>query len=556
MISHEHQEEVDQDHQDKNTKSSWCALGWLPQELFLFLSYYLLDDGKNKAFQFNSDWRNLMNSNKEYFGELKRQTRYISLINNSNQFLIDPLFRQRILSLVGNPSWQVSCSFQDCVGEVGELHDVTVLCNLNRIYIFKGMARSLSLITNVERVEYRSNDYLSAFNCFAKVKKELSICIVYHGEDESKVPTYDLSCLSPTLEKLCVFVRRVANYHLLPNLRDVEFCGCDSITDVSCFQNAEIARFTCCRNVTNVNSLANVKELVLVGCDGVTDVSQLGRVGKLEISCCRNLHDISGLSTVHTLTVSRFSVTLLSQLNRNTVLNLSGFPAELTSVQFLSGNKLLRMVDISNNNAVQDISVLNTVEILSIRRCFLIKSLTGLTALKELNMIGVEEIESGFEVFQQLRKLSIGNLKHKEQIVHALEEAPFLSSLTLVDSNLPINAFVQLEELTLECCDKITEFPSTLIRLKSLKTANCGNLVSFPDFLPSLQFLVIDGCNKLSLLKIFGDPNVHPLNNVKILQCGELNEIQITRRIILLEIRRCQKLNAISGRDFIGSLKV
>jgi hypothetical protein len=417
------------------------------------------------------------------------------------------------------------------------------------------MIRVYKFPANVESVEYRSNDFLSDFKCFAKVKKELSIRIVYYGKDETMVPTYDLSCLSRTLERLCIYIRRVANYHLFTNLRSVVFCGCDSITDVSCFQNVEIVRFTGCRNVTNVNSLANVKELVLSGCEGVTDVSQLGRVGKLEISCCKNLHDLSGLSTVHTLTVSRFPVNLLSQLNRNTVLNLSGYPADLASVQFLAGNNFLRVLDIGNNNAVQDISVLNTVEILDIRRCFLIKSLTGLTALKELNMIGVEEIESGFEVFQQLRKLTIGNVKNKEQIVHALENASMLSSLTLFDSNLPIDGFVQLEELTLECCKTITEFPSTLIRLKSLKTENCSSLMSFPDFLPSLQLLFIDRCNNLSLLKIFGEPNSPPLKTVMISNCVSLVGIQINKRIVSVIIVECQSLKEISGEEFIGSLK-
>jgi hypothetical protein len=138
--------------------------------------------------------------------------------------------------------------------------------------------------------------------------------------------------------------------------------------------------------------LVGVKELVLTNCLGITDVSELGRVKKLEISNCENLNDLSALSTVHTLRVSWFPENLLSPLNQNTVLDISFFDLDFSSVEFLTGNKLLRELDISSNMSIRDISMLNSVAILNISHCPSIKSLIGLTALKELKMSGVERI--------------------------------------------------------------------------------------------------------------------------------------------------------------------
>jgi hypothetical protein len=343
----------DHDEQEEE-KTKLCHLWLLPHELFLSLSDYLLDNGKKKFFQFNDDWRCFVNTSKEYLAELKRQTRYIALDKNSNHFLDDLIFRQRILSLVDDPSLQVSCDFQR-FGRVGEHYDARLFYNLNRIDINCGSER-LSLFTNVQEVHLSTGDtdgYLSDFECFAQVKKKISIKICDVDDGRVLSPRYDLSCLSPTLESLSLSnANRVENYHLFTNLREVELVDCDSVGNVYCFRNAEIVKLLWCRFVHNVNSLLKVKELTLIGCDWVTDVSELGRVKEMEIGECKNLHDLSALATVHTLTASHFSESLLSRLNQNTILNLSDFSSELSSLQFLAGNQFLRVLDISYNRNI------------------------------------------------------------------------------------------------------------------------------------------------------------------------------------------------------------
>jgi hypothetical protein len=117
----------------------------------------------------------------------------------------------------------------------------------------------------------------------------------------------------------------------------VEFEGCVSIADVSCFQHGVSVSFKDCPNITNVNSLAQVKELVLNGCTGIIDVSAFGNVETMKIDYCENLHDLSALSTVRNLTVYCMNEDLLAPLNQNTVLNISDRDSEgaLSSLEFL-----------------------------------------------------------------------------------------------------------------------------------------------------------------------------------------------------------------------------
>jgi hypothetical protein len=150
-------EEEQKDHGKKNSKS--CPLWLLPQELFRFLSDYLLDNGKRKEVNFADDWRCFMNTNKANLAELKKQTQNISLTKNSNQFLVDPLFRQRILTLVDDPSLQISCAFHS-LGAIGEHYDANPLSNMKQITVSSCNALSLSMITNVEIVRYTTNHFL------------------------------------------------------------------------------------------------------------------------------------------------------------------------------------------------------------------------------------------------------------------------------------------------------------------------------------------------------------------------------------------------------------
>jgi hypothetical protein len=107
---------------DQQTNTKPCHLWLLSQDLFLLLSDCLLDRGMKTVFQFNDDWRNLTNTSKGHIAEVKRRTRQVDLSTNSNQFLINPPFRRKTLSLVHDPSSQISCCFR----LIGNLENITM----------------------------------------------------------------------------------------------------------------------------------------------------------------------------------------------------------------------------------------------------------------------------------------------------------------------------------------------------------------------------------------------------------------------------------------------
>jgi hypothetical protein len=88
----------------------WYSVTGLPEEILLFLANYLFptEEQNKKVFSFSQDWRNLINTSKEYFGEWKKQSQVIILHwNYADRFLRSSVFRERILSTVSESHKQI-----------------------------------------------------------------------------------------------------------------------------------------------------------------------------------------------------------------------------------------------------------------------------------------------------------------------------------------------------------------------------------------------------------------------------------------------------------------
>jgi hypothetical protein len=108
------------------------------------------------------------------------------------------------------------------------------------------------------------------------------------------------------IEKGAFCVTRRVNYHLLTKLQSLTLSDCQSVTDVSCFQNIPDLDLHYCRNITDVSPLSRVHTLNLSCCDGFTDVSSLRNVHTLVLNYCENLMNISGLENVYSLSFCGF----------------------------------------------------------------------------------------------------------------------------------------------------------------------------------------------------------------------------------------------------------
>jgi hypothetical protein len=65
----------------------------------------------------------------------------------------------------------------------------------------------------------------------------------------------------------------------------------------------------------------------------------------------------------------------------------------------------------------------------------------------------------------------------------------------------------------------------------------------------------LPGLNDLSLLNLCGEPESPTLHHVKVSNCPGLDKIQISRKITSFEIRGCENLKEISGKELVRSFR-
>jgi hypothetical protein len=253
-----------------------CFIVLLPEDVhYLVASYLLPDSERNKTvFKFSEDWRNFMNTNNEYYGEMKRRTRFITLTrSSSNDFKADKKFRKRVFRLTDNSLNQLELHFTDWGRK---------RINLRSFLTFPLSIRLVRFVVNL-----RGCPPLLKFSCHD--------CGIASGGN-----WIDIDILV-ILEEASFVNMNLRNYHKLSHLKSLSISHTDSITDVSCFGNIPVLKLHDCNAITDVSRLSKVHELELSYCDGITDFSSLGRVYNLNLQGCNNISDISVLGNIHIL---------------------------------------------------------------------------------------------------------------------------------------------------------------------------------------------------------------------------------------------------------------
>jgi hypothetical protein len=370
----------------------------------------------------------------------------------------------------------------------------------------------------------------------------------------------DASKLSITEEASFRHVK-LKDYETLAHLQSLSVTWCESITDVSCFENIRKLTLHRCSNVNDVSSLCNVRELELTNCDGITDVSSLGRVYNLNLSGCTNIRDVSALGNVHILNLDSCpKISDVSALTNVYELHLTGFKGAS-----IAGLQNVVILFLNHSHKVTDISMLRKVEILHVECCYRITHFHGLDKIKELSigdhpnedeMAGILEMKSGMELFDRLMTFNaFGMFLRLEE-----EGDDEVNSSSTV---ITWKHFVQLDSLRLNfCC--FHSFPNEFFQhLTSLSVIDCEGFVSLILDLPSLRELVISGCNTLETLHLTSVKKngfinhstvalveisaICPLQvtisrkvtNVRFLESEEQVQLTVENRIQRLQVTKC-----------------
>jgi hypothetical protein len=500
----------------------------LPQEILCSIANYLLPESSQdkRIFHYSYDLRNFMNSNKEYFGKWKKESQIIVLGDSEAKRFRDlKEFREKVCQCVENPRFQLDLVF-DKEEEMFDLEprpdlDLLSLGNVRKCHLryYDCGAPPAMDVDEISLVDCRIEDY----SCCSNVK---SVTI----EQSSKVSHFDFSPFQ-NIEKGCFkldFLTETTNHHLLYNLKSLYLFGCQSITDVSCFQNIPHLNILCCIRITDVSSLGRVHTLNLAFCENIYDVSALGRVHTLNLFGCRNVTDVSALEWVYSLTLSGFRGADLSGLKNIVILHISG--AAL----------------------VTDITMLHSLQVLDIEGCGGITSLSGLPGVKELwiSESGRQKITSGNEVFLQLLKLHLVG-----------SDSPLCSEFLLT--------LVHVQDLSLHSYAwKDLGCISLLPELRSLTISCCRGFKSLPRLPSSLGYLKISGFKRDSLIiPLRTENSLHhscssnhntplPLYDLFIENCPVLKKLQIDEKVFKCRISSCPKLTTVIVNEQIGHLTV
>jgi hypothetical protein len=484
----------------------------LPQDVLSLLPNYLLPPERQnkKIFEFSWDWRNFMNSNKEYFGEWKRESQFIRLSGVTSKKFLSSSFRNRVLQSVNNCSLQVAVRFHfDRVSKA----DLSKLPVTQSFEIEGSSVNSFVLHPETSFQEVRLNIHQVKSVARFQDVRVLSICVFYHA-------TVDLSCLVK-VEELEMRGLNLTNYHLLQNLKKAYFGRCTfSDEDIRCFSNLTSLTLSSISTTMDISALNEVPILKLVYCRNLSGWSALGKSRELFIASSGSLSDASNLGNVEKLSLRDFTGNI-SPLQNVIILDLSR-SSNLTDVSCLA-DSAVRDLNLLWCSKVSDITMLRKVKKLNISNCARIVDLSGLLSLTELVHLPYRyriDIQSGFQTLSQLINLQMGNFQNEDcemMFAEALSKAP-------------------LKKLYLS---EWTTSPTMIQLFYGLKYLQSLELVSFHGSLtipaiPTLGELKISK-SAISTLSIQSSNQNYPIYYLEIMHCTEFTEIVVNRSISFMK---------------------
>jgi hypothetical protein len=185
-----------------------CVLS-LPRELLFLIAYYLLPkDQQNKlVFRYSHDWRNFINTSKEYFLEWKKQTQVIVLESKyALKFIRSMLFFHRMKMEVVNSLHQIELHVVGCLFEEDELR--TIDCAKSFSAYRSAFEKLPQVVSHLSLDECHIDD-LSRHSDITSLR--LNFCNI--GLDDPQ-KTVDVKTL-PITEEAVVSNMELQNYHCL-----------------------------------------------------------------------------------------------------------------------------------------------------------------------------------------------------------------------------------------------------------------------------------------------------------------------------------------------------
>ncbi len=458
-----------------------------PSEIFRLFEIFLS----------KSDYHYLLNTSKEYFSCIKKESVYFALSSSrSREYILNPTFRELLLSKIVNGWKQISLNLGD--GRIDLPRDLPVhkmklettfcdwidICNFSHIECIDGgvtcPGTSIPPITMVKELR------LGGCPSLTDVKNLSHLSQLQIG------PTPALTDISP-----------------LQNIPHLSFDGGDVIEDFSIF-NASRQKFLKIYSASllkDVKSFSGIIYLTLQSCHELEDVSPLKGIYDLNLLSCSKVVDISGLGKHHRLMIKDCSYWLTGY---DSLLNIP--------------HVRLRGCSIS------DVSVLTHATTLSLSQCHEVVDVTPLRGLRSLIIDDSCRKVLNIDSLSNVPDLS---LSYRKKI-------PELGQLANKRLNLQYNTKAAFP-YTIE-----PDYFHFLKNIQELLISQCDNIIQLIDkgyveYFQHLELLSIS--NSMVLKHVNG---LGRIPNLKISHCYGLIDISALGRNRYVSLEHCQSLVDVS----------
>ncbi len=477
-----------------------------------------------QSYSSTSDYHYFLNSSKEHFSRLKKESLYLVLtIASSKEYIANPIYREIVLSRVANGWKQISLRTREDDEEMEE-NPIAADIPVHRIKVdFLDLA-DYSHIECVESVTCHKTSVPPI-----PAIKELRL-----GRCGSLIDVSNLSHLSK-LE--LVVIPLLTDITPLRDIPHLTFSGCHSVKDFSVLSGLKQKSLEIDDSVlTDVSSFRGIRYLTLNFCDQLEDVSPLKAVHSLTLFGCKRVKDISGLGDHHSLRISLCSYELVGY---DSLLYIPHVQLNGCNISNLNVLKHAKTVSLVNCTEIIDVTPLNGLKSLTIQGCPNIGNIDSLRNIPDLSLVYKSEIPD-------LRKLTNKRL-HLQYITqdafpHPIE-ADYFSFLK------------NIQELSLFQCDNIVELIDEgrveyFQHLQSLSISS-SMILKHVNGLGTIPRLYIYRCYNLRDISALGRNQYVRLHN-----CISIEDVSALATVPIVDIRYCWRLRDYSCLSKVQRLTV
>ncbi len=472
------------------------------------------------SFISNDDYHYFLNTSKEFFRVVKRQSIYFSLnAESSSWYVTHQDFQELLLSKVENGWKQIGLNFRRNLPTIPPslpVHKIVSKTGAITIEQIVGLQIEVVALQNVREMPMIPH------------LRELKL---------SKSTTFsDVSNLSHLSKLTIIDGPDVRDIKPLENIPELWLEGCPLVQDYSMLNALKQKKLYLknCPNLVNVNNFAGIRTLELSHCANLVDVSPLHGIYDLSISHCRKVTDISDLGGHHRLCL-RFLNDVLTgteSLRQIPHVELTVLPIDdLDDLEFAKSVKLFScsdIVDVSplksaksvvieGNSNIKDLTPLKDVPELE----FIAETLLIRTTLNKLRNHFLKLIDCQFKsmktsnAFRNFQHLRIFN---NPSIVHLIDEGK-------------IDGFLSLQSLELEFCEQLTHVDG-LGDIPTIKIISCKNLTDISG-LGGNHHVELRSCNGLVDVTSLASVPI-----VTIVECDKIQDYQCLKNVQRLKIIR------------------